>query len=127
MDTFGYTWEPYTVETEDGWYLSMFRMTGVVGEPEIVPDYTRPPILLQSGAFTSEEDWWGLPVLADIPGKLLRSGYDVFVTSIRGTTYSNVNRRDGEWSLKERWNFDWSDMGYYDIPAWTDKILEVTG
>lgn len=28
MDNSLYTWEPYTVETEDGWTLSMFRVTG---------------------------------------------------------------------------------------------------
>ena len=28
MDKEGYTWEPHTVETEDGWYLTLFRITG---------------------------------------------------------------------------------------------------
>ena len=28
MEKEGYTWEPYQVETKDGWYLTLFRITG---------------------------------------------------------------------------------------------------
>ena len=28
--------------------------------------------------------------------------------------------------MKEHWDFDWADMGVYDIPACVDRILEVT-
>ena len=31
MQQAGYTWEPYTVRTDDGWDLALFRITGVVG------------------------------------------------------------------------------------------------
>ena len=41
--------------------------------------------------------------------------------------YSNKNERDGEWSLKERWNFTWADMGYYDLPACIDYIIAESG
>mmetsp|Transcript_44395 Transcript_44395/g.58895 ORF Transcript_44395/g.58895 Transcript_44395/m.58895 type:complete len:118 (-) Transcript_44395:363-716(-) len=44
----------------------------------------------------------------------------------RGSMYSNRHDRDGEWSIRERWNFNFADMGYYDMPAQVDKVLEVT-
>ena len=53
-------------------------------------------------------------------------GYDVWFGNNRGTPYSDTNRRDGEWSLKEKWDFSWAEMGLYDLPAEIDKILEVT-
>ena len=53
-------------------------------------------------------------------------GYDVWLGNNRGTPYSDYNIKDGTWSLKERWSVDWSDMGQYDIPAFVDKIIEVT-
>ena len=28
MEKEGYSWEPYEVETEDGWTLTLFRITG---------------------------------------------------------------------------------------------------
>ena len=59
--------------------------------------------------------------------KLVDQGYDVWVHNSRGTTYSNKNIRDGEWSLEERWNFSWAEMGVIDVPAVTEKMLEVTG
>jgi len=44
-------------------------------------------------------------------------GYDVWLGNDRGTWPSNRNERDGEWSLEERWNFNYGDMGVYDMPA----------
>ena len=32
MDTYDYQWEPYTVQTEDGWLLTLFHVTGRYGE-----------------------------------------------------------------------------------------------
>ena len=64
------------------------------------------------------------PTLA---GSLANRGYDVWMGNNRGTLYSDKHRRDGEWSLKEKWNFSWAEMGLYDLPAEIDKIMEVTG
>ena len=62
-----------------------------------------------------------------LPGGLAERGYDVWLGNNRGARYSNKNRRDGEWTKKERWNWSWAEMGVYDVPAFVDKILEVTG
>ena len=61
-----------------------------------------------------------------LPGRLAQRGYDVWLGNNRGVPYSDTHRRDGEWSVKEKWNFSWADMGQYDLPAEIDKILEVT-
>lgn len=50
----------------------------------------------------------------------------MWIYGARGTRYSNTNDRDGEWSLKERWNFTWADMGMLDVPACIEKMQEVT-
>ena len=54
-------------------------------------------------------------------------GYDVWVLNSRGVKYSDKNERDGEWTLKEKWNFSWADMGIYDLPATIEYIIEETG
>ena len=49
------------------------------------------------------------------------------MSSNRGTTYSNVNDRDGAWTDKERWDFSFAEFGKYDQPAFVTKVLAVTG
>ena len=61
-----------------------------------------------------------------LPIQLAQRGYDVWVAGFRGLTHSNVNERDGEWSLEERWDFTWADQGFYDLPALVEKVLQVT-
>ena len=70
MDSFGYEWEAYESETEDGWYITMFRITGVVGDDSIKPVEERMPLLIQHGLNMDAESWYGLPVFADLPGRI---------------------------------------------------------
>ena len=44
----------------------------------------------------------------------------------RGSPDSNVNEKDDQWSLEERWNFNLVDMKA-DLTAFIEKVLEVTG
>lgn len=62
-----------------------------------------------------------------MPLQLVDEGYDVWLGSNRGTAYSNVNDRDGQWTLEERWNFTYADMGSLDMPAFLEKVIDVTG
>ena len=57
-DRFGYEWEPHVVETEDGWTLTVFRITAVKGKA-LPEDPTKPPILIMHGAGQASHDWLG--------------------------------------------------------------------
>ena len=47
MKAFGYDWEPHEVETEDGWYLTIFRITGVNGRSlPFEEKKDKPPLLI---------------------------------------------------------------------------------
>ena len=43
----GLDWEPHTVETEDGWSLTIFRIIGVKGEKRPTDEFKdKPPIFI---------------------------------------------------------------------------------
>ena len=124
-DKHGFSWEPHQVDTEDGWRLSLLRITAVHDEP-IKSD--KPPLFIIHGAYGSGDSLTkGYFLEPGLPGLLAEQGYDVWLGNSRGAPLSNHNSRDGTWSDEERWDFDWSDMGQYDIPVFVDKIIEVTG
>lgn len=73
-------------------------------------------------------DWLDFnPLGVTLPGALAERGYEVWMSNNRGTKYSNRNKNDDTWTKKEHWNYDSADMGQYDIPAFVNKMLEVSG
>ncbi|KAM8713456.1 hypothetical protein ACLKA7_013724 [Drosophila subpalustris] len=120
---FGYAIEEHEVQTSDGYILTMHRIpyskhTGYNGN--------RPVIFLMHGLLCSSSDW----VLSG-PGNglafiLSDAGYDVWMGNARGNTYS---RRHASKSpvFQPFWNFEWHDIGIYDLPAMMDYVLYLTG
>ena len=136
MSKYGYVWESHKAQTEDGWILTLFRVYGKLHEdgetvsiPHFEPEHAdKDPILAMHGAGGNAVAWIGAdPGEPNLLLRLVDRGYDVWVGGSRGSLYSNENIKDGTWSDEERWSHTWTDMGYYDLPADIDKILEVTG
>lgn len=117
-----FAWEPYKIKTEDGWHLTLFRITGPKGviSAETEEHKEKSPILLHRLSAIDKLNSGLGPLLAD-------RGYEVWIGASRGQLYSNKHDRDGEWSLEERWDFSFAEMGYYDMPAMLKKIYEVRG
>ena len=108
------------MKTEDGWHLTMFRITGRNGEKPAKDEANKDkfPVLIQHGYTSSASNWVGAGVGGpSMPLRLVEEGYDVWMGNNRGVPYSNKHDRDGEWSLWERWNFSFAEMGIYDMPA----------
>ena len=127
----GYEWEHHKVKTSDGWHLTMFRITGLrSGKRPALDDEHKDklPVLMQHG-YGQRATTWADGGLFDpsLPMRLVDEGYDVWMGNNRGTKFSNVNDQDGTWSLKERWNFTWAEMGLYDMPAQIQKVIDITG
>ena len=130
MSKYGYEWEPHKVKTEDGWHLTIFRITGRNGERPSLSEENKGklPVLMQHGFGQNAASWAGGGLGGpSMPLKLVDEGYDVWFGNNRGVTYSNKHDRDGEWPIAERWNFNWADMGLYDMPAQIRKVIEISG
>ena len=55
-----------------------------------------------------------------------RAGYDVWLGNSRGNIFSNSHiNLDKNSALY--WDFDWQEMGEYDLPATVDYITQTTG
>ena len=131
MDRVGYTWEPYEVETKDGWHLTLFRITGRRDGNVMHSDEHHAPVLITHGLTMDAVSWAevaGPNGEASWPLQLVDRGYDVWMASNRGTEpYSGHHRDEDRMTKEEKWDFSFAEMGKYDQPAFFDKVLEVTG
>lgn len=119
---YGYTAETHEILTEDGYLLSIHRISGSKKYPT---KHGKPVVFLQHGILSSSAVW-----ILNGPSKglgyiLADEGYDVWMGNSRGNTYSraHVNLTTNN---MEFWDFSWHEMGVYDVPATIDYILSVT-
>lgn len=83
---------------------------------------------MQHGLFDTADAW--IMNYDDVAPAFVaaRAGYDVWLGNSRGNTFSLGHTQYDPWKdEKEYWNFDWTEMGLYDIPATLDHITDVTG
>ena len=122
MNNYGYTWSAHEVQTDDGYTLTTFRVTGTTDTGAFTP--TRPPVLVMHGD-TSDAASWLSYYYTDKPMmlQLADAGYDVWIGNNRGTEYS---RKHTEYSddSEEFWQFSWAEMGRYDDVANVKMIKE---
>ncbi|XP_055901808.1 lipase 3-like [Eupeodes corollae] len=121
----GYPFEEHTVQTSDGYVLTMHRIP-YSGRVESDEDEPRPVAFLMHGILCSSSDWVLLGPDNALAYLLSDAGYDVWLGNARGNTYSRehvkLNPLFGSF-----WNFDWHEIGLYDLPAMIDYIRYYTG
>ncbi|KAG7201061.1 hypothetical protein KM043_017607 [Ampulex compressa] len=88
-------------------------------------DNSRPSVVLAHGILSSSADWVLLGPQNALAYILCDNGYDVWMPNARGNTYSKRHKQYTTKS-KEFWNFSWHEIGYYDVPAVIDYILDTT-
>jgi pimeloyl-ACP methyl ester carboxylesterase len=122
----GYPEEEHRVITQDGFILSIQRITGPRHSCG-TPNANKPVVLLQHGLLDSSAAW----VILDPPEQslgfiLADMGYDVWLSNVRGNVYSTAHVALQP-SQPEFWAWSWDEMAKYDIPAFIGYILNVTG
>ncbi|XP_030378029.1 lipase 3 [Scaptodrosophila lebanonensis] len=121
---FGYPIEEHVVQTSDGYILTMHRIpyskqTGNDGSK-------RPVIFLMHGLLCSSSDWVLSGPENGLAFLLSDAGYDVWMGNARGNTYSRKHASKSP-LLSPFWDFEWHDIGIYDLPAMIDNVLYQTG
>ncbi|XP_063381227.1 lipase 1-like [Cydia fagiglandana] len=122
-----YPYESHHVLTEDGYILGAVRIPH--GRDQNNQPGSKPVVLILHGLLSSSADFVLLGPGHALSYMLAEEGYDVWLLNSRGNFHSrnhttlDPNRR-GDPSF---WAFSWEEMGRFDLPAYIDYILEVTG
>ncbi|XP_072762549.1 uncharacterized protein [Anoplolepis gracilipes] len=112
----GYSVETHIVMTEDGYFLTLFRIPGSNGSL---------PVMLQHGLLCNSVIWTILGKGKALPYLLADQGYDVWLGNFRGSTYSTSHISLLPSELKF-WNFSFNELGIYDLPAMITFITNMT-
>ncbi|XP_061383984.1 lipase 1-like [Danaus plexippus] len=112
---YGHPATEYEVITEDGYILSLFRL----------PGDSRIPILLSHG-IQGTGDGWILRGKESLSITLANKGYDVWIGNYRGNRYSRRHQYLNPDLDDSFWNFSFHELGYFDLPAFIDTVLNVT-
>ena len=132
IESRGFGIEKHYVTTDDGYILTVFRII----HPDISKEERGKPMILQHGLLSSSRDW-----LINCPGghinenrkvpgnnlgfELAKKGYDVWLPNSRGSTYS-LNHTRFTTKDKAFWDFSFSELIKYDLPATIDYVLKET-
>lgn len=87
---------------------------------------SRPPVIIHHGILSSSADWVLLGPQKALAYTLFEAGFDVWLANARGNAYSQQHK---VYTVKDKefWDFSWHEIGYYDLPAIIDYVLEKTG
>ena len=119
MSEWGYKWESFEVVTSDSWTLTLFHVTGTTADGYFAEsDIEHIPLLIQHDQGQDAERW--LSTFDDEKPFMLQlasEGYDVWMGNNRGTKYTIT---PGDNTSAAYWDFNFADMGTYDLPAFID-------
>ncbi|XP_073956256.1 lipase 1-like [Choristoneura fumiferana] len=120
----GYQSEHHTVQTEDGYLLTIFRITEAAN---CTKGKTKTPVLLMNGLLASADCFLDAGVKAGLPFLLSDACFDLWVGNARGTYYGRRHTTLNPDSDKEFWDFSVDEIGLHDVPATIDYVLNYTG
>ncbi|XP_058830911.1 lipase 1-like [Topomyia yanbarensis] len=118
----GYQGEPHRVVTEDGYVLKLYR---IWRDQRPAGNVSREVILLQHGILHSSADWLVLGPQRSLAYQLVDLGFDVWLANTRSSLNSHQHEHYCTCS-QEFWDYSWHEMGYYDLAATIDKVLQET-
>ncbi|CAH0553309.1 unnamed protein product [Brassicogethes aeneus] len=121
LTKYGYPFEVHDIETEDGYLLTTYRIPHGKNSTKIGT-----PILFVPGTGGTAENFLILGNDSAIAYYLADKGYDIWLMNQRGTTHSRRHKTLNPATDTKYWDFDWHEVGVYDIPANVDHLLNVT-
>lgn len=122
LKKYEYPVEEHTVKTDDGYFLTMFRIQKPISKP-VSP---RPVVLLMHGLLGSADDWLLLGPGQSLAYLLADQGYDVWLGNVRGNKYSrrHASKHPGQ---PDFWMYSNDEIALHDLPAMINYALKTSG
>jgi len=123
----GYPLSSYSVRTEDGYILKLYRISGGKNSPQSEQNNKneKKVVFFQHGLLDSSDNWVANYEVKSPVFILANLGYDVWLGNNRGNKHSrnhiSINPSDPKF-----WDFSFHEMGLYDIPAMARFIQNET-
>ncbi|EFA01620.1 lipase 1 [Tribolium castaneum] len=125
IEKHGYVCETHYITTEDGYILTYHRIPHGKNNDNSTK---RPAVLLMHGLISSSADYVNMGPNNSLAYILADIGYDVWLGNARGNGWSrNHTTLDIVADAEKFFDFSWHEIGYYDLPAAIDYILDVNG
>ncbi|ODM90501.1 Lipase 3 [Orchesella cincta] len=116
----GYSASTHTILSEDGYYTTVFRISGSITSP---PRKGKQSVLLFHGLGSSGRAW----IIQPGNRNLANSGYEVWLANGRGSSQSLGHTHLNANKDLSYWNFSFEEMGTKDLPPLIDLMLKETG
>nr|XP_023019895.1 lipase 3-like [Leptinotarsa decemlineata] len=113
----GYPFMEYKVKTNDGYFLTVFRIPGVAS--------SKPSIFLMHGVQGTSAIYLGLGKNS-LAFLLYEAGYDVWLGNYRGTEYSEEHETMNT-TQREYWDYSVQDIALEDIPTMLQLVKYHSG
>lgn len=120
----GFLCETHYITTSDGYILTYHRIPHRLNGPK---EKDKPVALLMHGISSSSADSVNVSRNKSLGYLLSDAGYDVWLANARGNAWSRNHITLHPLRNSEQFfDFSWHEIGYYDLPAAIDYILQVT-
>eukprot|EP00164_Ancoracysta_twista_P002456 GFYU01003255.1.p1 GENE.GFYU01003255.1~~GFYU01003255.1.p1 ORF type:complete len:478 (-),score=148.59 GFYU01003255.1:64-1344(-) len=111
--SYGYPFEEYDVETDDGYILKLQR----------IPNPTaHTAVYIQHGVLDTAYSWIAAGPTASLAFRLHDEGYDIWLGNFRGTGHNR--HKDENITQWQYWDFCLNDHAFEDIPAFVRTVRE---
>ncbi|CAL8131349.1 unnamed protein product [Orchesella dallaii] len=124
IETRGYNVSTHTILSKDGYYSTMYRISGGLRSP---PKRGKRAVLVFHGFASSAKSWIIQPGSRNIAFTLADAGYEVWLANIRGTTPSRNHSHFNADIDYEYWDFGSDQVGTFDLPLMINLMLQETG
>lgn len=119
LNKYQYEAETYTIKTDDGYYLTLFRIPAKQQTPQ------RPVVFLMHGLLGSADDWLLMGPGKSLAYLLADAGYEVWLGNARGSKYSRRHVTKYP-ALADFWQYGTDEIALHDLPAMIDFVLKTS-